>query len=353
MPQRRSISHAFALSLVAVLTAAPPVVAQSTVTVSQPRLRISGDAPGGPLIGRMRSATLRADGGVVIADDAEDQLHWFDRTGRFQRSVGRDGSGPGEFRSVVWIGRCGTNEIAVFDQQQSRVSFYSAAGAYLRQQPNEAVLIFGCDANGSLVGANSAAIGRTEQRGGIVRYPGTGAAQPLASDQLLLQVMMLGARMRATVGAEAIVYGNGQSATVTLARPGTPSRTIPAGAPNRAPSDAQRTAAIEEYVHVFTGTSAEYDRLRTLYAKMPSATTLPAYNGLFLDNTTDVLWVERSLPGAGETLLERRTLAGTLTALVRIPRDLKLCDVHDGQLVAVFQDPDSGVEELQLYALPR
>ncbi len=254
----------------------------------------------------------------------------------------------------MWIGRCGNGEIAVHDQMLSRVSFYSATGAFQRQQLTDAVLIWGCEADGSLIGATSTGASQTEQRGNVVRIAPSGAVTTLATNRLLIQIMMLGARMRASVGAARVVFGNGETPSVTLQRAGTTApRTVAVGVSNRPPSEAQRSAAIEEWAHVMHGTPADYDRMRRFFADFPSATALPAYNGLFIDDATRTLWVERSVPGAGETILERRSLDdGTLTGLVRVPRDVRPLDVHGGRLVALFQNPETDEEELQVYALP-
>ena len=53
------------------------------------------------LIGTVSSITSDSNGRVYIADSDQFTIHRFDADGTFLESFGRDGEGPGEFRSLI------------------------------------------------------------------------------------------------------------------------------------------------------------------------------------------------------------------------------------------------------------
>ena len=55
----------------------------------------------------VRGVTRLASGDVVVADNKYLTLRYFTADGKFRRSVGRRGEGPGEFRSIIRMLRCG------------------------------------------------------------------------------------------------------------------------------------------------------------------------------------------------------------------------------------------------------
>jgi hypothetical protein len=64
----------------------------------------------------------------VLYDRAAHQLRFYDRNGRFLRSSGRDGEGPGEFRSVYYMQVVAGRTIYVYDQQLRRLSRLNSRG---------------------------------------------------------------------------------------------------------------------------------------------------------------------------------------------------------------------------------
>jgi hypothetical protein len=74
-------------------------------------------------------ALLVVDDELFVADPT--RLHILTRSGEYVRTVGRDGDGPGEFRSVSALGRLGTDSVAVLDTRNQRLSFIAPDGTYL------------------------------------------------------------------------------------------------------------------------------------------------------------------------------------------------------------------------------
>ena len=87
-----------------------------------------GPDPHGEFTPGIEAVRLRG-GQIVIAEHHE--LRWFDRRGRWLRSVGRQGSGPGEFRQINLLAQFG-DSVLVYDFALRRVSVFDSAGNYGR-----------------------------------------------------------------------------------------------------------------------------------------------------------------------------------------------------------------------------
>jgi hypothetical protein len=335
--------------------------AQQPTTVSAPVLRIAAEGAGRPLIGRVTHAVRMRDGSLVVADDAEYTLHWFDAAGRFRFTRGREGAGPGEFRSIRWMSTCAQDSLYVYDAMQDRVAVYASDGRYVRQRSAIGfVNIEACAPDGTMVGitfTTTSAPGSV-QRGAIIALRASNQIDTLQTNTVLSQNIPLGVRLRIAVGREAngrpiVVYGVGDSAQLTVRSLDRPpaTRAIGVGVANRIPTTAQYDAAVDYWATRIPGTSAEQDVMRAYMRRLPKATQLPAYAALLVDPATRLLWVQRSHAGDGETVLERRTLAGALQGLVRLPADVTVFDVRDGYLVGRVSDATSGEEAVVVYRL--
>jgi hypothetical protein len=79
------------------------------------------------------AATRLRDGTIVVADISARMLRFFDPSGRYLASLGRPGSGPGEFESVYWLGQCHTDSLFVWDLTLQRMTILNSVGAFVRQ----------------------------------------------------------------------------------------------------------------------------------------------------------------------------------------------------------------------------
>ena len=103
------------------------------------------------------AATLRLPNGhIVIANGGSNDLRYYDSSGVYLNSVGRDGFGPGEFKEIngVWL----VADSLVVSDYGNRAAVFSAAGEFGRTLtlhtergvfPSEAVGVFG---DGSILG---------------------------------------------------------------------------------------------------------------------------------------------------------------------------------------------------------
>lgn len=85
--------------------------------------------------GRIRGVIQLPDGSIVVADQLNDQVRFFDAEGTIRHVRGRAGAGPGEFRLIKWLGRCGGDSLFVADVGNRRISIYKSTGELIGSQP--------------------------------------------------------------------------------------------------------------------------------------------------------------------------------------------------------------------------
>jgi 6-bladed beta-propeller len=89
-------------------------------------------AGGGPFFETVSSAMWTHEGGIIVLDRGADQLHLFDGQGRFVRSFGRSGKGPGEFGNIANVTVTADDSIFVFDRVSDRISVFHPDAGFVR-----------------------------------------------------------------------------------------------------------------------------------------------------------------------------------------------------------------------------
>ena len=90
-----------------------------------------GDEPF--LLNGAESALRTPDGGVLFANTGTHEVRFFDAGGRFVRSVGRRGDGPGEFGEYSFMMITpAESELLVADEMNNRVNVFGYDGTFLR-----------------------------------------------------------------------------------------------------------------------------------------------------------------------------------------------------------------------------
>lgn len=85
-------------------------------------------------LGNAVAAYAMPDGGVVVADMGYTSIRYFDAQGTFVRQAGREGDGPGEFRYLGRMLRCG-DTLHAQELQRREVLVYSREGEFVRSVP--------------------------------------------------------------------------------------------------------------------------------------------------------------------------------------------------------------------------
>jgi hypothetical protein len=81
---------------------------------------------------RVGSGTVLRDGSILIANSGTSEARLYDNAGRYLRTFGRPGEGPGEFRGVSLTGVLAGDSLLLFDGPQNRFSIFTLAGEFVR-----------------------------------------------------------------------------------------------------------------------------------------------------------------------------------------------------------------------------
>jgi hypothetical protein len=94
------------------------------------------------LLSGVIGATRLPNGLIAIGDGSTPRIVLFTAEGKIQRSLGREGDGPGELRMPRWLGRCESNGFAAYDAAQNRLTLFSGAGEVRQTIPVPSVAGF-------------------------------------------------------------------------------------------------------------------------------------------------------------------------------------------------------------------
>jgi hypothetical protein len=101
------------------------------------------------------SALRLRDGSIVVSNTGTEEIRWYDADGRFLKSAGGRGGGPGEFSNLVWIYPLGDDTIVAWDDNPPRIAFFNADGSFGRsvRPVNPGGVLRGVFPDGSLLQA--------------------------------------------------------------------------------------------------------------------------------------------------------------------------------------------------------
>lgn len=80
------------------------------------------------------AAARLSDGGFAVLEQVPAEIRVFDSSGQFRHRIGREGDGPGEFRSPVELAVLEGDTILVWDRRAQRLSWFSADGTLERER---------------------------------------------------------------------------------------------------------------------------------------------------------------------------------------------------------------------------
>ena len=69
-----------------------------------------------------------SDGTILVANNGSQELRWYDGSGSFVRSVGRNGEGGARFSSLAWLGRFGEESVIAYDAMNLRTTIFAPDG---------------------------------------------------------------------------------------------------------------------------------------------------------------------------------------------------------------------------------
>ena len=99
-------------------------------TVSEAPTVSIGDTTRGEtyIFDRVIGALRLSDGTIVVANNGSQELRWYDASGSFQRTAGRNGEGGVRFSSLAWLGRFGDESVIAYDGMNLRTTIFAPDG---------------------------------------------------------------------------------------------------------------------------------------------------------------------------------------------------------------------------------
>lgn len=160
---------------------------QQTWQLAPDALFTAGGAGGAAdeLFTRIIGAVRLSDGRYVVADGSELRLSVYARNGRLERTIGRDGEGPGEFRALSGFWHVAGDTVAVWDSRLQRITRMRADGTVIRTDP----IVFGPGGTPAGSGSLDAFMGALED--GRVVLAWLAVSRPI-ENRLLPDRMLLG-----------------------------------------------------------------------------------------------------------------------------------------------------------------
>lgn len=361
--------HGARLGIIAVTVLLLPQLVQSQdpkLRNTQPLLTIEAMAKGGDSVvfATVVGATRLSDGTIVAADPVTPAIIYFDRSGRVVAITGRRGGGPGEFRSIRWIGQCARDTVFAFEQAQLQV--FTSRGKFLRTIDAGGHLpgqIF-CNRTGVLaaVGAGdwevpgAPGVRRVTSSswtfgtdGKLIKEMGEVPITDAAWDGSLWQGVPLGRQMFITLDGSEVIMGNAESNILSVFSPN--SGWIPGpilgSIESRAPTEAEIDAGVLTLLALAPHRHAK--GLQERFKRLPRPKEMPTYHRLMSDGFGRI-WAQLSVVGTSPTRLrwvDRRTgKVGDLT----IPAPLIVQEVGRDYILAIEELP-SGAQRIVEYAL--
>lgn len=84
---------------------------------------VSGEVP--YLFDNIVNAVRLSNGTIVVANAGTRELRFFDSSGRFLYAQGRQGEGPGEYRTLTGLWRMGGDTLVAYDRSLGRMTVVS------------------------------------------------------------------------------------------------------------------------------------------------------------------------------------------------------------------------------------
>ena len=330
--------------------------------------RIRGEpGEGGELITPV-SIAVDGAGRVYVSDRSPALIKVFDSAGALVRTIGREGAGPGEYKSAFLAVR--GHLLAVHDPAQSRTSLFDTAGTYLRSWPSGCCYFMAIqfdDRHRVVIPIPGDARSEGIQR--YVRYDTLGAAVDTlrltlppegknwtvksANSMMSRGIPFLPTLVRTLDPRGGLLFGmsgayrlvrssTGQDTAMIFGREWTPA---PIG-------EERRKAAVEEAIRD-AGTNWDPILLRNTFALSDVPTTLPAFEAASVDAEGNT-WV-RTDADSGYTRYDIFDSAGVFLGPVTVDALLPTWGASawgPGMRYAALED-ENGTPEIRRYRIER
>ncbi|NOT10099.1 MAG: hypothetical protein HOP28_18050 [Gemmatimonadales bacterium] len=330
----------------------------------QPILDISGtNQSGHPVFGDPIGATRLSNGMIVVADRSESVILLFDSSGTVIRSIGRKGSGPGEFEDMLWLRRCTLDSVFVMDRLL-RLTVISPNGAIVRQGAFPIPLHddrLACSKSGTFAAITNVRGGDqvdvktwtfSQARGAVAVAQGGGPFRPVVDDIPVRVRRPLGQTTTLAVSSDHLFVGTKDSASVdryTLG--GQHVGRLPVDVALRKTTAREYDLAVEAQLAFHESSAVERREHKPLLARIPPPEFLPLYEELFVD-ALDSAWVVVSSLGDPATRLQPLFEGVSPRPVVTLPRAVRVFEIGADYILGRYED-DEGEAHVVLYRMKR
>ena len=262
-----------------------------------------------------------SDGRIVVASGGSKDLRLYSDDGAFLESVGGEGDGPGEFRSLTTLMLLPGDSLLAYDRALNRISYFDRAGVFLRSvslqplQVNTVPRFGGRFNDGSLlVTAERVFTSQNVERNGIVRdpvlylrydsegrladtltsLPGTEYVVRVGDLGLITTNLPAGKRSLHVLDDDRLFVGTNDAYEIRVLGPDGSLHLIVRKAHEQVSLPRSR---LERFLDSVLAADVEDDnlrrQLRQMFADVPLPETVPAFASLTVDTDGD-LWVKES-----------------------------------------------------------
>jgi hypothetical protein len=345
---------------------------------SVPRLDIGGETDDTTqLLFRVTRALRLADGRIVVGNGGTNELRFFDPGGRFVRSAGRTGEGPGEFRGLGTVFPYRGDSLLVSDTRLRRLSVFDGHGAFGRSftvQTSDALpfaSVIGVFHDGSLFGQGFVRTGDGVPSGlqrydvsfyhldtlaalltALPDFPGTDAYFEAFDRGFRVHQALFGRRTwYLAAGHGFYVAANDRYELQRYRMDGTPDRVVRWA---RAPRPVTEQDVAAERARREEGARSDQARRDAgrIFGQLPRPDTFPAYGAVLVDDSLN-LWVGDYVPGSSApTRWTVFDAAGRVLGTVPNPGGFMPDHIGHDFLLGRWRD-ELDVEHVRLYGLDR
>lgn len=339
------------------------------------------EGPAGKQLFDVRDATRLSDGRIAVANAGTFELRFYSSRGDHLDSVGGEGDGPGEFRSVLLVDAAGGDSMYVWDQRALRISVLDMSGRFLRSfqltAPEEHSFprYWASFPDGSVLGRVSDIVGTEPEDRSVGRSSTTlmrfgREGQPLdtvvvVENEPTFRLVHPGGQGFSffplpfapggtwTLDGMSIHAGTGESYEVrTYDQAGDLIRILRAPIVPARVTDALVDSYVAERLAASSGDEEWQDLLRSAFADMPHPDVARVFDALATD-AGGRLWVRRTaMPRDSLHRWDVFDPDGRPVARALVPAALRVREFGSDYVLALRRD-DLGVEQVVLFSLQK
>lgn len=285
-------------------------------------------------------ATRTTNGKIYVADQFDHNLKVFSAAGKLERVVGREGSGPGEFRAPVWVGRCTNDSLFVYDGLLRRIAVYNLEGEFIRQFAINAGPGLSC--NSGLIAYMQPVLSESNnpqrqmyRHADLVITDVTGTTLSRVENLVLGNEGPLAIRANVAVGDNWVAYGLADTSKVQLYTPtGKRKKSFDFREKRRLASKEILERQIEEVLSTTGHDKIDQEATRSFWAQIPQPKYLPVYTSLLHDRGK--LWAVLTVLADSITRVRSLSQSGDIESEFIIPSRINVFEIGRGYLLASY-----------------